>query len=128
MVLSISNFRMNVEEAGAPSGPFNQDNLNLIEGSGIAITVADNPGASRVDVTIATGAGGAKPTADSWEANTETLSGDKTLLVTDEAVHFLDPGGVNREVVLPNPAGNAPYFFGRSREDGLLLMAQLGSL
>ena len=38
-------------------------------------------------------------TAD--DVNTETLTGDKTLTVNDVAMQILDPGGSNRNVVLP---------------------------
>lgn len=35
------------------------------------------------------------------DPNTETLTGNKTLLVTDKYVQFLDPGGSNRDVTAP---------------------------
>ncbi len=34
-------------------------------------------------------------------SNTETLTGNKTLVDTDPEVHYLDPGGAGRNVVLP---------------------------
>jgi len=122
MVLSISSVqRMRVEEAAAPSGPFNRSNLNFIEGNGLTITVADNGGSDRVDVTLAVAAGGAAPTASSWSANTETLTGVKTLTDSSETVQFLDPNGLPRSVNLPAPTTASPYFFiaNRSSQVGI---------
>lgn len=46
----------------------------------------------------------------SANANTETLTGPRTLADSDETIQFLDPGGAAREVVLPSEANtNHPY-------------------
>jgi len=34
-------------------------------------------------------------------SNTETLSGNKTIAATDKQYHFLNPGGVARDITLP---------------------------
>lgn len=38
--------------------------------------------------------------------NTETLTGNKTLVTTDKAVQWLDPGGTSRNVILPAEASS----------------------
>jgi len=43
--------------------------------------------------------------------NTETLAADKTLTTTDPQVHFLDPGGANRNVDLPAEAASTGLAF-----------------
>jgi len=40
----------------------------------------------------------------SFGTNTETLTGDKTLLFNDRRVQFLNPGGSDRDVILPSEA------------------------
>ena len=45
------------------------------------------------------------------QKNTETLVGTKTLTDASEAIQFLDPDGVNRDVNLPAEAGTNPVFY-----------------
>jgi hypothetical protein len=50
--------------------------------------------------------------------NTETIAATKTLTVNDASIQFIDPGGANRDIVLPAEASSAGYFFFISnRED-----------
>ena len=51
-----SNARVAVQKAGA--GPFKRRKINFIEGSNVAITIADQGGSEQVDVTIAAAGGG----------------------------------------------------------------------
>jgi hypothetical protein len=45
------------------------------------------------------------------DPNTETLADDKTLVITDKFIHFLDPGGAGRNVVLPAEVSSAGLIF-----------------
>lgn len=48
--------RIDISKAGSLVGT--RPKVNLIEGSGVTLTAADNPGADRVDVTVAASGGG----------------------------------------------------------------------
>jgi hypothetical protein len=45
------------------------------------------------------------------QVNTETLSSAKTLKAHDMRVHFLDPGGSNRDITLPAEEASANLYF-----------------
>lgn len=63
-----ANARLAVSKAAAAVGT--RRGLNLIEGTGVTMTVADNAGAERVDVTINSsgGGGGGTVAIESWHA------------------------------------------------------------
>lgn len=46
-----------------------------------------------------------------WGVNTETLNTTKTLTVNSKRVQFLDPGGTNRDVVLPPEENSQSLMF-----------------
>jgi len=50
------------------------------------------------------------PTHTKITTGEETLAADKTLVVADASVQVLDPGGANREVILPDPPEQDLYF------------------
>lgn len=52
----------------------------------------------------------AVPTPTSWQANTETLSADKTLTDSDETIQRFDCGGATRRVKLPAEGSDNPLF------------------
>lgn len=54
-----ANARLKISKAGSVVGTRRQ--VNLVEGSGVTLTVADNAGAERVDVTIAAAGGSGTP-------------------------------------------------------------------
>ena len=58
------------------------------------------------DGTSAGGSGGLDTTI-----NTETLSGTKTLVADDDGIQWLDPGGADRDVVLPAEAVSEDAMF-----------------
>lgn len=89
---TIVDFPNDIDVAGTAS-------LATIDNDGSAITVSDTIDANaEAQIERPYGQGGAH--------NVETLSGGKTLSVTDPEAHLLDPGGSNRTVTLP-AEGNA---------------------
>lgn len=47
----------------------------------------------------------------SWDQNVETLSGNKTLAITDFVIQKLDPNGSDRDVTLPAEASSTDLIF-----------------
>ena len=71
---NISTQKVIVSKAGSTAGTRKQ--INLIEGTNVTITTADNAGSDRVDVTIAASGGGGGGT---WGSITGTLSAQTDL-------------------------------------------------
>jgi lysophospholipase L1-like esterase len=83
--------------------------LNLVDGSNITLTVTDNPGAGRVDVTIAGPA--STPASFTWASKTANYSmvlGDSGILADVSA------GGIT--ITLPS-AASATAFYGIHKKD-----------
>jgi Major tropism determinant N-terminal domain len=75
--------------------------INFIQGSGATLTVADNSGSNRVDVTVAaSGGGGGAPTTAQYVtlANDATLTNERAL-VNGVGISMVD-GGANGNVTL----------------------------
>lgn len=77
-----------------------EPNLNLIEGSGVTLTVTDNPGSSRVDVVVAASSGlvaggylAIQKRSFSWTLQT-TVVLTHNLATTGVIVEVYDSGGV----------------------------------
>lgn len=70
---NVSTQKVVVSKAGSTVGTRQQ--INLIEGSNVTLTVSDNAGSDRVDVTIASTAGG----GGTWGSITGTLSNQTDL-------------------------------------------------
>lgn len=88
----------------------NPDALVIVqEGTGDAIAVKASASGSDVFTVDKSGnvVAGGRVTAENLtlaNANTETLSGDKTIAAGDPQIQFLDPGGASRTVTLPSAA------------------------
>jgi hypothetical protein len=80
-----ANARLATSKAGTLVGT--RRGLNLIEGTGVTMTVADNAGSERVDVTINSsgGGGGGTVTMDAWH-NFSGVGGDGGFF--NSSVHF----------------------------------------
>lgn len=75
-----------VKKAGSSIGT--EAALNFIEGSNVTITTTDNPGASRVDVTIASSGGGGTSGASLAEIPTSPNADDEEWLSTTPPAAF----------------------------------------
>jgi hypothetical protein len=85
----------------------NPSGIDLITGQRKHLTPADTLTDSDGTALVSSNS---IPTASSWTANTETLSGDKTLTDSSETIQFLDPNGVDRDVTLPVITTSTPQF------------------
>lgn len=86
--------------------------LNFIQGTSTTLTVADNPGSNRVDVTIAsTGSGGAGAPASSEYVTLATDAGlsNERVLVAGTGINLVDGGsGNNVTLSLITDLGTVP--------------------
>jgi phage-related tail fiber protein len=98
-----------ISNGGSTIGTRSQ--INFVQGSGATLTIADNPGSNRVDVTIASsGGGGGAPSSSQYV----TLATDATLtnervLVTGTGLTMVDGGaGNNLTLALVTDFGSVP--------------------
>lgn len=118
-----------VSKAGITVGTRQQ--LNLIEGSNVTLTVSDNSGSDRVDVTIASTASGAPADAQYVTLATNgTLTNERVLTGTSNQITVTD-NGAGSTVVLSTPQNIAttstPQFarlgLGQAADSGAVMAA-----
>ncbi len=86
----------------------------LVAGTNITLTENNDGGNETLTIAAAGGGGGTAVTV-----NAETLAATKTLSNGDDVVQALDPNGVARDVVLPDPGTQDDYFIIINNSDGL---------
>ncbi len=80
-----------------------RDEINLIEGSNITLTVADNPGSNRVDITVAaTGSGGAPTNATYVTLSTDATLTNERVLTAGSQITLTD-GGAGGAITVASP-------------------------
>ena len=101
--------QVSVALGGTEAGVRSQ--VNFIQGSGATLTVADNPGSNRVDVTIATGGGGGGAPSSSQYVTLATDAGlsNERVLVAGTGLTMVDGGsGNNVTLSLTTDLGTVP--------------------
>lgn len=88
-----------VDQGGTPIGT--RPALNLIAGANVALTVADNPGRSRVDITVAAGAGSGSPT---WPVTILSSAITAYTALDGDTVLFCFSQTLALALTLPDPA------------------------
>jgi hypothetical protein len=83
----------------------------LVAGTNITLTENNDGGAETLTINSS---GGTAVTV-----NAETLAATKTLANGDDVVQALDPNGIARDVVLPDPGTQDDYFIIINNSDGL---------